>query len=190
VQVSTSALLVLTGLVACANSSQTHEGPVPFRFRLAPPRVDASGRELWDATVQPDDVDLPKPLPTTFRLRLDSPRRRAQRGAVTSGVLSRGDPGGAEFLLLTLVEAFDPSRSSGSRSGGASLEPTDSIPLRLTVRSHSSADRPWLADVTLPNGGRFVLALDSAAGRGEFRPLDQRYNLQVVGAIAGLFARR
>lgn len=47
---------------------------------------------------------------------------------------------------------------------------------------------PWLADVTLSNGGRFVLAIDSAAGRGEFRPVDNnKHGTEVIAGVMSLF---
>jgi hypothetical protein len=46
-----------------------------------------------------------------------------------------------------------------------------------------------MALAELQNGGRFLLAIDSAAGWGEFRSVGAEYHMQVLSAIVGLAAR-
>ena len=67
--------------------------------------------------------------------------------------------------------------------------PADSVPLSLTVRDRESHE-PWMALAELQNGGRFLLAIDSAAGWGEFRSVGAEYHMQVLSALVGLSARQ
>ena len=68
------------------------------------------------------------------------------------------------------------------------ISPADSVQLSLTARDRESHE-PWMALAELQNGGRFLLAIDSAAGWGEFRSVGAEYHMQVLSAIVGLAAR-
>ena len=68
------------------------------------------------------------------------------------------------------------------------ISPADSVQLNLTARDRESHE-PWMALAELQNGGRFLLAIDSAAGWGEFRSVGAEYHMQMLSAIVGLAAR-
>ena len=51
------------------------------------------------------------------------------------------------------------------------------------------ADAPWTALIRFSNGGEFVIELDPARHRGEFRPIEQ-YKFHVLSAMIALFMPR
>jgi hypothetical protein len=96
------------------------------------------------------------------------------------------------FWLIMLSETFESPEFAPQRGSGALIElpvsPGDSVPFTLTVRDKSQ--EPWTALAELQNGGKFLLAIDSAAGWGELRSEGAEYHMRVLTAIAGLSARR
>lgn len=163
----------------------------PFHFRLAPSAPRVRGSEVWDATAKPDGVD--DSMQTSFRLTLASPARSARAGTRIKATLRRSDKGGMRFFLVLLGETFEPPSFEPPSSSGAlmpiPISPADSVPLSLTVRDRESHE-PWMALAELQNGGRFLLAIDSAAGWGEFRSVGAEYHMQVLSALVGLSARQ
>jgi hypothetical protein len=163
----------------------------PFHFRLAPSAKRVPGSEVWDATVKPDGVD--DSIRTSFRLSLASPARSARAGTRIQATLRRSDKGGMKFFLVLLAETFEPPSFEPRSSSGAlmplAISPADSVQFSLTVRDRESHE-PWMALAELQNGGRFLLAIDSAAGWGEFRSVGAEYHMQVLTAIVALAARQ
>src|SRR2546423_12451508 len=96
------------------------------------------------------------------------------------------------FVLILLAEAFEAPSSEPRSSSGAlmpsPISPADSVQLSLTARDRESHG-PWMAPAELQNGGRFLLAIGSAAGWGECRSVGAEYPTQVLRAIVGLAAR-
>jgi hypothetical protein len=164
----------------------------PFHFRLAPSATRVRGSEVWEATAKPDGV-MDDSIQTRFRLSLASPARSARAGTRIKATLRRSDKGGMRFFLALLGETFEPPGFEPRSSSGAlmpiPISPADSVPLRLTVRDRESHE-PWMALAELQNGGRFLLAIDSAAGWGEFRSVGAEYHMQVLSALVGLSARQ
>ena len=146
---------------------------------------------MWDATAKPDGVDDSRQ--TRFRLWLASPGRSAQPGTRLQGTISRSDNGPMHLWLILLSYTFEPpSVVPQSRSGALTqipVSPADSVPFTLTVRDRERHE-PWMALAELQNGGRFLLAIDSAAGWGELRSEGAEYHMRVLKAIAGLSARQ
>ena len=162
----------------------------PLHFRLAPSVTAVRGSEVWEATVESTGV-IDDSMRTRFCLSLASPARSARAGSRIEATLRRSDTGRMRFFLVQLLETFEPP-SFEPRSGSGALtplaiSPADSVPLTLTVREREPHE-PWMAIAELKNGGRFLLAIDSAAGWGEFRSVGARYHLQVLTAIGGLAA--
>ena len=164
----------------------------PFHFCLAPSPTRVRGSEVWEATAKLDGV-MDDSIQTSLRLSLAAPARAARPGTRIQAMLRRGDKGDIRHLLVLLGETFDPpSFEPRSSSGALTLIPTspaDSVPLSLTVRDRESHE-PWMALAELQNGGRFLLAIDSAAGWGEFRSVGAEYHMQVLSALVGLSARQ
>jgi len=162
----------------------------PFHFRLEPSPTRVPGSEVWEATVKPDGMD--ESVRTNFRLSLASPARSARTGTRIQATLRRSDKGHMNFLLILLAETFEPPSSRLRSNSGAlmpiPISPADSVQLSLTARDRESHE-PWMALAELQNGGRFLLAIDSAAGWGEFRSVGAEYHMQVLSAIVGLAAR-
>ena len=163
----------------------------PLRFHVAPSAEPVSGSEAWVATLELHGL-VDDSIPNGFRLSLTSPARSARAGSRIQATLRRHDGRSVKFLFGELVDAFEPP---GYRTRGAGglipfhILPADSVQLRLTVRARKSHE-PWMALAELHNGGRFLLAIDSVGGWGEFRSVGAEYHMQVVTAIAGLAARQ
>ena len=185
--------LLLLGAASIGSYHWTTVKPMtpPFRFHVAPLAQRVSGSEVWDATlVQEGLVD--DSIPTGFLLSLASPARSARAGSRIHATLRRGDRRSMKFFFGALTDTFEPP-GFRSRGSGAlipfQISPADSVQLTLTVRARESHE-PWMALAELRNGGRFLLAIDSAAGWGEFRSVGDEYHMQVLTAIAGLAARQ
>jgi hypothetical protein len=146
---------------------------------------------MWDATAKPEGV--PDSLQTHFRLSLASPARSAQPGTRIQGTISRSDNEPMHFWLILLSETFEPPSVAPQSGSGAltaiAVDPEDSVRFTLTV-SDRGKHEPWMALAELHNGGRFLLAIDSAAGWGELRSEGVEYHMKVLNAIAGLSARQ
>jgi hypothetical protein len=182
----TSALIA--GLTASSSAVFLAAASEPFQFKLAPPRTGGNGEELWDATVMPNKVTDSRP--PAFQIRLSPHGRAAPDGTTFPGLVRRGDPRGMSFMLVMLGEAFGP----GPRAASGQLRPlpigtSDSIPLVLTTHGPRSSGY-WTALATLPNGGQFEIAIDSAARRGEFRSVREADNRSVLVGLAALIAPR
>jgi hypothetical protein len=176
------AFSLTVALDACTPHSPQPEASASFDFLVRPPAATVDG-EVWDAiAVAPEDTS--RGGPATFRLYLERPGRHAPVGGVVRGVLRRGDPGGFRWFLITFGPAFEPTGGSG----GMQLEVVDS--LLVTVQARAQTNAPWTGIVHLPNGGQFMLALDSLGGRGAFSPIGSADNAKVLGAIAGLVMPR
>src|SRR5688500_9442733 len=109
------------------------------------------------------------------------------------GVMRRGEPGGAAWLLVTLGPVFydlEPKAPSGGLVAiDLTMHAADSLPLALMVRSPLRTGR-WSAEARLADGGRFLVALDDRTKRGEFRRIDPIGDTRVFMAIAGLLRHR
>lgn len=177
-------------VVLLATSSQTcgrgRPATEPFRFRLGASDRGVLAGEVWNAIVNP--VDTSGALSAAFRFQLAPPARMAPAGVQLHAVIRRGDPNGMTYLLVSLGATFARFDQPGGMTAIA-LVAADSVPLALTVQS-SEPRAPWTALAVLPNGGRFEVALDSAAGRGEFRSVGKAYDRRVFLALAALAAPR
>ena len=184
-------LLLLGAVLGCARHSAAPAEREPFRFHIRAPLTDSAGHEVWDAIAfLPGDSG--RSGPASFRIRLDPPGQQASPGSTIHGVLSRGDPGGSKYFLITFGPAFIPQLfggKAGMQSGGMALELADSLPLTAIISPRTQTDSVWHAVVRLVNGGQFVLALDSAQGSGEFRPIGHEYDEKLF-AVVGLVAPR
>ena len=185
--------LLLLGAASVASYHWITMKPMtpPFHFRLEPSPTRVPGSEVWEATVKPDGMD--ESVRTSFRLSLASPARSARAGTRIQATLRRSEKGHMNFVLILLAETFErPSSRLRSNSGALMpipISPADSVQLNLTARDRDSHE-PWMALAELQNGGRFLLAIDSAAGWGEFRSVGAEYHMQVLSAIVGLAARQ
>lgn len=184
--------LLLLGAASVGSYHCTTMKPMtpPFHFRLAPSAKHVPGSEVWDATVKPEGLD--ESMRASFRLSLASPARSARAGTRIQATLRRSDKGGMNSLLVLLAETFEPPSLEPQSGSGAlmplAISPADSVQFSLTVRDRESHE-PWLALAELQNGGRFLLAIDSAAGWGEFRSVGAEYHMQVLTAIVALATR-
>ena len=182
-------LAVIAGLMASTLPSMRPSAmKEPFRFNLGSAHRSPSGEELWDATVTPDGA--PTSLPPAFQLGFAPPGRAAPTGTAIQAVLRRADRRGMTFVILMLGETFGPSpQSSSGELTAIAVEPIDVIPLVLTANRHTGHG-PWTALATLPNGGRFEIAIDSAGSRGEFRSVGEEDDRKVLVALVSLLAWR
>jgi hypothetical protein len=184
-RLASMALVGILGL-SCRVSGPGQSTTEPFRFRFGASHRGVSGGEVWDAIVNP--VDESDSLPPAFRLELPPRARQTPPGARIQAIIRRGDQRGMTFLLLSLGDTFVISEQPKGLMAVA-MEPVDSVPLTLTVQSRRRS-APWTALAVLPNGGRFLLAIDSSAGRGEFRSVGRDYDARVFLALAALSAPR
>lgn len=184
--------LLLLGAASIGSYHWTTMEPMtpPFRFHVAPSAEHVPGSEAWDATLELHGL-VDDSIPTGFRLSLAAPARSARAGSRIQATLRRDHRRSMKFLFGELVDAFEPPGFRTRGSGGLlqfQISPADSVQLSLTVRARESHE-PWLALAELQNGGRFLLAIDSAAGWGEFRSVGAEYHMQVLTVIGGLAAR-
>jgi hypothetical protein len=176
-------LLLCAGTCSRAHDASLSLEPLVFSFVASP----ASDSGQWiEAMAAPNG----ETVATSFRLWLGRPGLASKKPEVIPGIMRRGDPQGAQWLLVMLGAAFFPLPSKPESSGGLmpidlSGAHADSLPLQLAV--HSTSTRPtWLAEARLPNGARFSITLDETTKRGELRAVDRRGDMRVFTSLAGL----